>query len=75
MTRQLYKDFKSVHKISEIADPSIFPSVALMTAPMSNLSAILYSSAAKILPVTHLYLIKDQCMRFALLVALARQIT
>lgn len=63
-----------MHKISKTVDLNIFPSIALMTAPMLNPCAIPYSSAAKTLRVTHLHLIKDQCMIFTLLVASARQI-
>ena len=74
-TRQLYKDFELVHRISGIRDPSIFPKVAFMTALMSNLYAISYNSAANILRITYLHFIKDQYMIFALLAPLARQIT
>ena len=59
LTRQLYEDLESVHKISRTADPSIFPSVAFMTTPISNPYAIPYSSAAKTLRVTWLHLIED----------------
>lgn len=75
LTRQLYNDFKSVYKISRIADPSIFPKVVLIIAPILNPYAIPYSSAAKILRVIHLHFIDNQCIIFALLIALVRQIT
>ena len=74
-TRQLYRDFESVHRISGTTDPKIFLKVAFMTALMSNSCAIPYSSLAKTLRITRLYFIKDKCMIFALLAALARQIT
>ncbi len=63
-----------MYKISRIADLSIFPSVALMIAQMLNLYAIPYSSAAKTLCITCLHLIENQCIIFALLVALVGQI-
>ena len=40
LTRQSYRDFESVHRISKTAGLSIFPSVAFITAPMSNPCAI-----------------------------------
>ena len=59
LTRHLYKDLEFVHKISGIATPNIYPSVAFITTPMSNLYVIPYSSAVKTLHVTRLYLIED----------------
>ena len=68
LTKQSYKDFESVHRISGISDLS----VAFMTAPMSNPCAISYSSIAKTLRIILLHFIKDQCMIFALFVALVK---
>ena len=70
--RHLYKNLASIHKISRISAPNIFPSLAFMITLMLNLCAIPYNSAAKILHITRLYLIKDPCIIFALLVASAR---
>lgn len=74
LTRLLYKDFMLVDKISGIADFSIFPKFAIMTALISNLCTILYSSTAKTIYVTRLHFIKDQYIIFILLVILIRQI-
>ena len=59
LTKQLYKDLESMHKTTGIADSSIFPSIALMIALISNPYAIPYSLAIKILRITRLYFIKD----------------
>lgn len=58
LTKQLYKNFKLVYKISKIIDLSIFFKVVFITALISNLWAISYSSAIKILHVTCSYFIK-----------------
>lgn len=54
-----HKIFQLMHKINEIINPSIFPSIALITISISNLYTILYSSAAKTLCITCLHLIKN----------------
>ena len=60
LTRQLYKDFKLVQRvISSYSSYRIFLIVALITAPVSNLCAILYSSDAKTLRITYLHLINN----------------
>ena len=74
LSRQFYKNFESVYKISRISTLNIFPSATFMTISMSNPCAISYSSTAKIMHFTYLLFIKDQCILFSLLVALARQI-
>lgn len=74
LTKHLYKNFKLLHRISVITDPSMFSSVVFMTALMSNICTILYSSTAKTLRVTFLHSINNQCMIFALFVVSAKQI-
>ena len=63
-----------MNRISETANFSIFLNVVFMIALMLNLCAIAYSSTTKTLRVTLLYFIKDQCMIFALFIALVKQI-
>ena len=60
LTRQLYKDFKSVYIIKGIVVLKTRLIVNLIAAPMSNLWAIPYSSDARTLLVMRLHLIKDQ---------------
>ena len=68
LTKQSYKDFKSVQRvISSRLSCRIFSIVALIAAPVSNLWAILYSLDTKTLCVTHLHLINDQQRMLALL--------
>ena len=59
LTRQLYKDFESVYIIKGIVMLRTKLIVNLITAPILNLWAILYSLDAKILLIIYLYLIKD----------------
>lgn len=74
MTQQLYKDFKLIYKISKITNLSIFPNIAFITAPMTNSYAILYNLATKTLQVICLHFIEKQCIIFALLAILEKQI-
>ena len=59
LTRQLYKDFKSVYITKGIVMLRTKLIVNLITAPILNLWAILYSLDAKILLIIYLHLIKD----------------
>ena len=68
LTKQLYKDFKSVQRvISSCSSCRIFLMVALIAAPVSNLYTILYSLDAKTLHITRLHLIDNQWRILALL--------
>lgn len=58
--------------MSKIVDLSIFLKVISIIALILNLYAILYSSAAKLLYMTSLYIIKDQCIIYVLLATFAR---
>lgn len=59
LTKQLYKDFELIYKISEIVDLSIFFNIAFITTSILNLYIILWGLNTKILYITHLYFIKD----------------
>lgn len=59
LTRQSYKDFKFINKISEITDFSIFPNIVFITTPISNSYVIIYKSAIKIFWIICLYFIKN----------------
>lgn len=48
LTRQSYKDFKFINKISGITDFSIFPNIVFITTSISNSYVIIYKSAIKI---------------------------
>ncbi len=74
LTRQSYKDLKSVTKISEMRS-SILLRVIFKIESTSNSWIIAYSSAASTLRVTRLHLIDDQCMIFAENVESAKQTT
>lgn len=52
LSRQLYKDFKLIKKISKIINCSIFSKVAFMTILILNLCVISYSLTAKTLRIT-----------------------
>jgi hypothetical protein len=60
LTRQSYKDFKSVYIIKGIVVLKTKSIVNLIIAPMLNLWAILYSLDARTLFIMRLHLIKDQ---------------
>ena len=60
LTKQLYKDFKSVQRItSSHSNCRIFSIVTLIAVLVSNLQAILYNLDAKTLYITYLYLIDN----------------
>ena len=60
LTKQLYRDFKSVQRISgSCLSYRIFLIVALIIAPVLNLWAILYNLDTKILYITCLHLIDN----------------
>ena len=60
LTKQLYKDFESVHIIRRIVVLRTKLIVNLIIAPILNPWAILYSLDTKTLLIIYLYLIKDQ---------------
>jgi hypothetical protein len=60
LTKQSYKDFESVQRISGSEIHRIFLIVNLIAAPILNPYTIPYSSDAKTLRVTLLHLIDDQ---------------
>lgn len=74
LTIELYKDFKSVYKMSGRTNFNIFPNVAFITTLISNSYTISYNSVVKILYVIYLHFIKDLYILLALLLTLARQI-
>lgn len=59
LTKQLYKDFKFIYKITGKIDFNIFSNITFITALMSNLYAIIYSSTIKILYIICLYFIEN----------------
>lgn len=62
LTKQSFQDFELIQKISRITNSSIILTIAfmiIMTVLILNLYIILYNSAAKILYITLLYIIKD----------------
>ena len=68
LTKQLYRDFKSVQRITNsYLSYRIFSIVTLIAALVLNLWAILYNLDAKTLCITCLYLIDDQWTILALL--------
>jgi hypothetical protein len=67
LTKQSYKDFESIQRISGSKIYKIFLIVALIAAPILNPCVILYSSEAKTLRMTLLYWIDDQWIMLALL--------
>ena len=58
-TRQLYKDFELVQRISGRLTYKILSSVDLIAVPILKLYTILYNFKVNTLLVTLLYLIKD----------------
>lgn len=59
LTKQSYKDFEFIHKISETTNFSIFPNITFTTTSISNLYAILYNLADKTLYINYLHFIED----------------
>ena len=74
-TRQLYKDFESVQRIRGSQICNMASIVDLIAAPASNPWAIVYSSEARTLYITLLYLIDDQWSILVLLSLSERTIT
>lgn len=68
LTRQLYNNFESIHRISGIANTSIFFKITEITISMSNPCTIPYILIAKTLYISYLYFINDKYIIFALLV-------
>lgn len=58
LTKQLYQNFESIHKINRKTDFSIFFNITFILTLISNLY-IIYNLNVKILFVTHLHFIKD----------------
>lgn len=56
LTKQLFNDFKFIYKINIITDTNIFSNIVFITILILKPYAILYSSVAKTLHITHLYL-------------------
>ena len=49
-----------MHEIDRTTDSSIFPNVAFITAPMSNLYAIPYNATARKIHIIRFHFIEDQ---------------
>jgi hypothetical protein len=67
LTKQSYKDFESMQRMSRSEIHRIFLIVDLIAAPILNPYTILYSSNAKTLCMTLLHLIDNQWIMLALL--------
>ena len=72
LIKQLYKNFKLVHKIKKIITFKIFFNIILIIVLISNLYIILYNLAIKILHIFYLYFIKDQYIILILLIILTK---
>jgi hypothetical protein len=75
LTKQSYRDFESMQRISEMLISNILLNVLLITTSMSKLWVISYNSAISTLRVTRLHLMNDQCMILTWLFESARHMT